>query len=72
MMGNLKTESEAATGCEASVVERLVMGPPAPGPVVNIQAPGIYLHLQVNDQIDLEKLRLVILRAEQRRYAKAV
>lgn len=48
-----------------------LMGPPAPGPIVNIQAPGIYLHLQVNDEIDLQILRLVIARAEQRRYVRA-
>jgi len=71
-MSDVTTKHEKSAGREASVVERLVMGPPAPGPVVNIQAPGIYLHLQVNDPIDLEILQLVILRAEQRRYAKAV
>jgi len=53
-------------------VERVVMGPPAPGPIVNIQAPGIYLHLQVNDFLDSQILQLVVARAEQRRYAKAL
>jgi len=47
-----------------------LMGPPQPGPIVKIQAPGIKLYLRVDDPIDLEILQLVLARAEQRRYAK--
>ncbi len=52
-------------------VQRLVMGPPTKGPIVNLQGNGLYLHLQLNDELDYEILQAFINCAEKRRYGKA-
>ncbi len=52
-------------------VQRLVMGPPTKGPIVNLQGKGLYLHLQLADELDYEILQAFLNCAEKRRYGKA-
>lgn len=65
-----RNEQEKSAEASGSRQQPVVIGPPAPGPIVNVQAPGIYLHMQVNDDLDFQILQLVLARAEQRRYAR--
>ena len=50
---------------------KALLGPPTKGPVVTLQGKGLYLHLQLNDDIDYEILQAFINCAEKRRYGKA-